>query len=119
MTSHPDLFSSVQKQSERLPYGGDAPSQSHSPTSIEAAEKIKKKIGPLHNTILSWLDIFSDGQTDEELCTRMGLDGNTLRPRRRELQLLEKIKDSGTTRPTKSGRSAVVWVKARHERESI
>lgn len=34
---------------------------------------------------------------------------NTQRPRRRELELMGRIEDSGQTRLTRSRRAAVVW----------
>lgn len=36
-------------------------------------------------------------------------DGNILRPRRRELELMGIVEDSGKTALTRSGRSAVIW----------
>lgn len=91
-------------------YGGNPPSQAHSPTSRAAAESIRHKIGPLHRRILVYLELCLLGATDEQMQDALKLGGNTLRPRRRELQLMNKIRDSGQTRPTQSGRQAVVWV---------
>lgn len=95
-----------------LPYNGEPPAQKHSATSKAAAEEIKDKIGPLHRNVLGALNICGP-MTDEELCLRIGLGGNTLRPRRRELQLMGKIRDSGRKRQCRSGRQAVVWELAR------
>lgn len=47
--------------------------------------------------------------TDEELCDALGLGGNTVRPRRRDLETDGIVIDSGKRRPTRSGRLAVVW----------
>lgn len=91
------------------PYRGKPPAQVHSPTSVAAATKIKKAIGPLHTVILTYLRNCPDGATDEEMQNRLDMPANTQRPRRRELQLMEEIEDSGKTRITKSGRAAVVW----------
>lgn len=102
MTTHPDLFD--------LPYRGEAPSQKHSRTSQEAAHSIRKSIGPLHTRVLNYLAAHPLGATDEHLMRELDLGGNTLRPRRRELQLMGLIADSGRTDLTQSGRSAVVWV---------
>lgn len=53
-----------------------------------------------------------DGATDEEIQVALNMAGNTERPRRRELEIdFHRVKDSGRTRPTMSGRKAVVWVK--------
>ena len=96
-----DLFSN-------FPYNGEPPAQSHSATSKAAAAEIKQKVGPLHRRVLNSLR--EDGPaTDEELCFRLHLGGNTLRPRRRELQLMGRVKDSGKTRPGESGRDMVIW----------
>jgi hypothetical protein len=101
----PDLFSYA-------PYNGSPPAQAHSQTSQEAAEKIRHRIGPLHARILDCLDKYPAGKTDEQLMNALDLGGNTLRPRRRELQLMGLLTDSGRTALTRSGRNAVVWVKA-------
>lgn len=95
---------------EQRPYNGAAPFQKHSETSTEAAKGIEKKIGPLHQKILEWLKNHPAGATDERLCAELDLEGNTLRPRRRELELMKKIFNSGRTEATQSGRQAVVWV---------
>ena len=102
----PDLFDYVPP-----PYRGEPPAQSHSPTSLAAAESIRKVIGPLHKRILEYLREVEHfgGSTDEEMQINLDMGANTQRPRRRELELMGKIQNSGTTRRTKSGREAVVW----------
>ena len=52
---------------------------------------------------------YGGGLTDEEGCTETGLEGSTFRPRRVELVADGLVFDSGATRPTRSGRAAVVW----------
>lgn len=84
--------------------------QSNSTNSITGAENIARHIGPLHSRVLAYLSSAQAGATDEELMDGTGIAPNTLRPRRRELQIMGRVKDSGVTRPTKSGRKAVVWV---------
>jgi hypothetical protein len=74
---------------------------------VQAAEQIKRAIGPLHKKILAHLNV--QPSTDEEMQHYLDLSANTQRPRRRELQLMERIEDSGETRLTRSGRQAVVW----------
>lgn len=74
------------------------------------AEGIGRRIGPLHSRVLAYLSSTHAGATDEELMDGTGIAPNTLRPRRRELQVMGRVKDSGTKRPTKSGRKAVVWI---------
>lgn len=88
------------------------PSQPHSPTSIAAAVAIKPRIGPLHQKILDYLERHSSGATDEGMQTDLDIGANTQRPRRRELQTMGRIKDSGRTGLTRSGSKAVLWVLA-------
>jgi hypothetical protein len=94
----------------RLPYNGEPPSQAHSTTSRAAGASIKKHIGPMHKRVLAYLNERPDhGATDDEMIEALVMGGNTLRPRRRELELMERLWNSGRTRPTTSGRAAVVW----------
>ena len=103
MRNQPDLFA-------RVPYNGNPPAQRHSTTSTAAAESIRSKIGPLHKRVMAFLKQNPNGATDEQLMSALDLGGNTLRPRRRELQLMGLLRDSGRTALTCSGRHAVVWV---------
>ena len=95
---------------EYQPYGGARPAQSHSPTSQAAAASIQRRVGPLHAKILSYLCAVPAGATDEEMQSGLNMAANTQRPRRRELELVGLVKDSGTVKRTQSGRNAVVWV---------
>lgn len=52
---------------------------------------------------------WTEGSTDERLCRHIGIAGDTLRPRRRELVGAGLVEDSGETRATNSGRKATVW----------
>jgi hypothetical protein len=100
-----DLFDYVPQ-----PYKGKPPAQSHSPTSLAAAASIKKAIGPLHREILELLsELPNMGATDEEMQFELNMLANTQRPRRRELELMGHVVNSGQTRRTRSGREAVVW----------
>jgi hypothetical protein len=98
---------------DELPYGGEPPAQSHSRTSIAAADRLRKRVGPLHQKVLRYLQTNLAGATDEMLCDELGLVGNTERPWRRELQLMGYIEDRGRVARTRSGRDAVVWIIAR------
>lgn len=100
----PDLFDYIPP-----PYRGEPPAQAHSATSLAAAASIKTAIGPLHRQILDHLKSSPNGATDEELMHALDMGGNTERPRRRELELMGRIVNSGKTRRTRSGREAVVW----------
>ena len=51
-----------------------------------------------------------DGATDQEIEKFTGIKGDTLRPRRGELQRAGKITKALFKRKTESGRNAAVWV---------
>lgn len=93
------------------PYGHIAPPyQRPSVTSREAAQSIAKHSGHDRARVLAYLKDHPGGATDEAMGEALGLAGNTLRPRRRELQQLKLIKDSGRYALTRSGRKATVWI---------
>lgn len=52
----------------------------------------------------------AQGATDEELEALTGLRGNSVRPRRRELVQVGRVKASDETRPTTLGGTATVWL---------
>lgn len=86
------------------------PSQPHSATSRDAARKIETTAGTLRRRVLDCLlNAGVLGMTDEELQTILAMNPSTQRPRRIELVNAGKVYDSGFTRPTASGRNAVVW----------
>lgn len=88
----------------------EPPSQRHSPTSIQAAEDIKRDVNRLQGQVYDFIkDRGQDGATDEEGIEALHMSPSTYRPRRVELMRLYLIRDSGRTRLTHSGRSAVVW----------
>ena len=89
----------------------EAPAVRHSPTSNAAAEAIRPNAGTLRRVVFDAIvNAGERGMTDEELQDSIPMEANTERPRRRELVRLNLIKDSGSTRPTRSGHPAVVWV---------
>ena len=92
-----------------LSYNNRAPAVQHSATSGAAADSIEPHISAMQARILDYL-AWSGGSTDEELQDGLKLAQSTERPRRRELELAGRVRDSGATRKTKSGRSAVVWI---------
>ncbi len=105
--AQPDLLSWTPPKA----YRGEPPSVSHSETSKAAAEAIKPTTGKLHQRIMEYLERVGNA-TDEEMQIALEMNPNTQRPRRRELELDGKIKDSGKTRKVKSGQQAVVWIVA-------
>jgi hypothetical protein len=90
-------------------FGGEPPSQRHSDTSRAAAAGIKHRIGPLHLKVIAFLSGRA-GATDEEMQLEIPMPANTQRPRRRELELMGRVVDSGRRRLTRSGCEAVIWV---------
>lgn len=85
------------------------PFQRHSATSRAAAESVVNA-GTLREKVRDFIADSDDGATDEEVQIGLGLSGNTVRPRRRELEKAGHVVDSGRTRATQSGRQAVVWI---------
>jgi hypothetical protein len=86
------------------------PSVQGSATSEAAAQSQNKRLGPKQARILELIAESPDGRTDDELERMTGWIGSTVRPRRRELFLAGKVRDSGRQRKTSTGRSATVWV---------
>ena len=100
--SQPDLFTDWPE-----------PPSVPAPTSVAAAKAIEPVSGQLRRDVYEFIQGRGDeGATDEEIQGSLGMDANTERPRRRELQLAGYIQDSGRTRQTRSGRKAVVWTVA-------
>jgi len=88
-----------------------APFQQHSATSRAAAIEISKKLNPLQLAVLAFVvQRGALGATDEEIQNGLTMNPSTQRPRRIELERKGLVADSGTTRKTKAGRPAVVWV---------
>lgn len=85
------------------------PCQPHSATSRAAAEQIEPTAGTLRAAVRDWLRARPDGATDEEMQDGLAMSPSTQRPRRIELVAAGWVRDSGRTRPTRSGRKAVVW----------
>lgn len=88
----------------------ETPYQAHSPTSLAAAEAIRPAADTLRAAVLHFLEERGDdGATDEEMQDALGINPSTQRPRRIELVEAGWVKDSGRTRKTRSGGTAVVW----------
>ena len=94
-----------------------APYQPESATSkAAAASQTPESLTDKQRRVLSAIAIGwapdAPGMTDEEIVSRSGIEANSVRPRRVELVARGKVKDSGKTRRTRSGRQATVWVLA-------
>lgn len=108
----PSLFSDL--IAAALP--AEPPSVRGSDTSVAAAKQIEPITGALRLAVYAMLVSRGwVGATDEEMQDALEMAPNTQRPRRIELVEDGWVRDSGRTRPTRSGRKAVVWVVARTE----
>jgi hypothetical protein len=98
----PDLFAALDRP----------PAVRGSATSQAAADSIAPLTGRLLLQVLAAFEAAGEaGLTDEEGMERTKLGGSTYRPRRVSLVEAGKVRDSGKTRPTLSGRRASVWIK--------
>lgn len=77
-------------------------------TSAVAARSMDDHTAGLRGTILALL-VEQGPLTSQEIEDRTGLEGNTVRPRLVELRAFGRVRDSGRTRLTRSGREAVLW----------
>jgi hypothetical protein len=88
----------------------------HGATAKLAAFEIAPSVPELQQRILDHLaERGRAGATDREMQHDLDMDGNTQRPRRRELQQAGRVVPSGEQRLTASGRPATVWVLARFQ----
>ncbi len=88
-----------------------APPTNGTPTSNEAAERIEPAAGTLRELVLAYVRQCGEiGATDEEIQLALDMNPSTERPRRQELEKLGLILRTSRTRPTKSGRSAVIFI---------
>jgi len=83
--------------------------QRHSATSREAADLVRRAPTLRQQVLRAIVASGRRGMTDEELQEELHINPSTQRPRRIELVDAGLVVDSGQTRPTRSGRQAVVW----------
>jgi hypothetical protein len=98
--------------SDQLPMFGVPDTLAYQPqseTSRGAAEAVRPAAVTDRAAVLSLLTRKLSGMTDEEIQRSLKLNPSTERPRRIELVQAGKVRDSGRTRPTVSGRAATVW----------
>jgi hypothetical protein len=86
-----------------------APYQSHSTTSKAAAVEAQASAATQRGRVFRLLRESNGGLTDEEIQIQLRMNPSTERPRRIELVNSGMVQDSGATRATRSGRSAVIW----------
>lgn len=83
------------------------PFQAHSATSYEAAVSVQSSAAQQRERVYRYI-VANGPVTDEQVALGLELDGNSVRPRRRELQKAGRIVADGTG-VTVRGRSAVRW----------
>ena len=91
-----------------LPLFMESAPHSGSRTSRDAAHAIKPHVSAQRSRVLALL-AGRDGMTAQEIEDALSLGGSSVRPRLVELRETGCVRDSGRTRKTASGRSAVVW----------
>ncbi len=89
-------------------FGGTPPHVANSETSQAAAADIKRSAITLRGLVLDLLRA-KGPLTDEEIQEALSMNPSTQRPRRVELVQKGFAVDSGQTKPTRSGRRAVLW----------
>lgn len=91
-----------------------APAQRHSETSQAAAEAISDHLNSLEAKVLAYFRGKGEaGATDEDAQDEIPMGGSTERPRRIRLVELGLLRDSGRTKPGRSGRKLTIWVLAK------
>lgn len=107
--SQRDLFSPPPEGAPPLPRKQAwTPHVRDSETSLRAAASMAPRAArTIRSKVLEHLR--EHPSTDEEICDALGLSGNTIRPRRRELEVDGLVHHTGTSRSTRSGRLAAVW----------
>jgi hypothetical protein len=79
-------------------------------TSHAAGRAIRGRSATLRARVFGFiLDKREFGATLEEIELGLAMSGNTVRPRRVELEDRKLVEDSGNRRPTRSGKPAIVW----------
>lgn len=76
---------------------------------MAAAQSIEESAATLRAAVFDFI-LHSGGSTDQEIQVGLRMPGNTERPRRRELEMAGRIRDSGIRRTTEAEREAIVWI---------
>lgn len=83
----------------------------NTPTSRIAAKLAKTFAASQQEQVFQFIEQAGErGATDQEIETALGIAGNSVRPRRRKLVELGRVKESGNLRLTNSNSPAVVWI---------
>lgn len=96
----------------QLTFAVPSPAHNSTPTSRAAAERIEPTAGTLRAVVLEYVRNCGEiGATDEEMQIALEMNPSTQRPRRQELEKMGFIRRMDRfTRPTRSGRSAVIFI---------
>lgn len=95
----------------QITFVAPAPPTNGTPTSNAAAGRIEPTAGTLRALVLAYVRQCGEiGATDEEMQTALSMNPSTQRPRRQELEKLGLILRTSRARPTRSGRSAVIFI---------
>lgn len=79
-------------------------------TSREAARSVAGTAGDIRTALLrAFIEAGQEGLTDDEGQSRTGINGNSYRPRRVELERLGLVTATALRRRTQTGRSAAVF----------
>lgn len=84
---------------------------SNDTTSKDAAQSIGPHLSALEGLVLAWVTEYNSGVTADYIVQKSGMRTSTVTARIRALVLRGLVKDSGSRGTTRSGRSAIVWVK--------
>ena len=98
----------VKSHPRRVRASASLPYAPGSATSREAAEKAVGTAEAGRARVLSLLRR-QGPMTLQQIEDALGWNGNTVRPRRKELEAAGLVIDSGKTAKTKSGRNAILW----------
>lgn len=101
------LFDLLERNVDAKPR--EIPPHVAAPTSREAAESIAEHAPNLRARVIALIRE-AGGLTCDEVEERTGLRHQTAAARIREAVKAGDLADGGTTRPTRSGRKAIVWV---------
>lgn len=102
----PKTIRAALRQRARRPIPLDPPAQSHSVTSIAAADSMRGKTQTIRDMVYDLLLL--GPMTDEQLTETLNMSPSTVRPRRVELMQAGRVEKVGE-RLTKSGRRAALW----------
>ena len=117
----PSLFPDDRPRWSRDDPAPERPPHSGGPTSRAAAVSKAPTAAQQRTRVLLWISGRGElGATAEEIQEGLGLSGDSVRPRLWELRGNaghdRVVEDSGSHRPTRAGRAAVVWVLKRRAR---